>query len=115
MTQCKHCRSYAINLNKNGRYDNDPDVCDVCYWRGKAERLQARLDFILDFIKCDDIGDEDIVIGVVVDDERLMDTLLITSDCDLSGSMMDGWKCDWNVVIDKAIERAAEKARKSNV
>jgi len=44
MIPCKHCRSYAINLNKSGRDDSEPDVCDVCYWRLKAVGLQADFD-----------------------------------------------------------------------
>jgi len=45
MNQCKLCRSYAINPGTRGRDDtSDLDLCDVCYWRTRAERLQAIVD-----------------------------------------------------------------------
>lgn len=34
---CKQCGSYAINHNLHGRDGSDPDLCDVCYWRKRAE------------------------------------------------------------------------------
>jgi len=34
---CKRCGSYAINHNHHGRDGSDPDLCDVCYWRKRAE------------------------------------------------------------------------------
>ena len=34
---CKRCGSYAINHNLHGRDGSDPDLCDVCYWRKRAE------------------------------------------------------------------------------
>ena len=35
---CKRCRSYAINENHHGREKGeDLDLCDVCYWRKRAE------------------------------------------------------------------------------
>jgi hypothetical protein len=34
---CKRCGSYAINPHLHGRDDSRPDLCDVCYWRDKAE------------------------------------------------------------------------------
>jgi hypothetical protein len=43
MNQCKKCRSYAINIGKRGRDDSDTDLCDVCYWRTRADRLQSAL------------------------------------------------------------------------
>lgn len=41
MTECKRCGSMAINPNQYGREpDIDLDLCDVCYWRKRAEVLQ---------------------------------------------------------------------------
>jgi hypothetical protein len=37
MKSCKKCGSYAINPGKHGRDDMDLDLCDVCYWRKRAE------------------------------------------------------------------------------
>ena len=34
---CKRCGSHAINHNAHGRDGSDPDLCDVCYWRKRAE------------------------------------------------------------------------------
>ena len=37
---CKRCGSYAINDTKYGREKGvDLDLCDVCYWRKRAEKL----------------------------------------------------------------------------
>ena len=41
MNQCRECRSYAINPGTRGRDESDLDLCDVCYWRTRAERLEA--------------------------------------------------------------------------
>lgn len=35
--RCKRCGSYAINHNLHGRDGSGKDLCDVCYWREKAE------------------------------------------------------------------------------
>ena len=35
--QCKRCKSHAINPQCHGRDDTDIDLCDVCYWRKRAE------------------------------------------------------------------------------
>lgn len=37
MSKCKNCDSYAINPNADGRDNTDLDLCDVCYWRKRAE------------------------------------------------------------------------------
>ena len=37
MTRCE-CGSYAINPGRVGRDDSDPHLCDVCYWRARAQR-----------------------------------------------------------------------------
>lgn len=43
MDQCKRCGSYAINPHEHGRDPNeDLDLCDVCYWRKRAEACQWR-------------------------------------------------------------------------
>jgi hypothetical protein len=38
MKNCERCGSYAINHHCHGRDGSDPDLCDVCYWRKRAER-----------------------------------------------------------------------------
>ena len=35
--KCKRCGSYAINPRHHGRDDTDLDLCDVCFWRKRAE------------------------------------------------------------------------------
>ena len=39
MTACKSCGSFAINHQAHGRDGSAPDLCDVCFWRARAERL----------------------------------------------------------------------------
>lgn len=34
---CERCGSYAINHHCHGRDGSDQDLCDVCYWRKRAE------------------------------------------------------------------------------
>lgn len=41
MPTCIRCGSHAINHHHHGRDGSRPDLCDVCYWRAKAEELQA--------------------------------------------------------------------------
>ena len=37
---CKRCGSYAINPHLHGRDEGAGlDLCDVCYWRDKAESI----------------------------------------------------------------------------
>jgi hypothetical protein len=43
MNKCKRCGSYAINHNSHGRDGSDSDLCDVCYWRKRAEALHDAL------------------------------------------------------------------------
>lgn len=31
------CGSAAINHHRHGRDGSDPDLCDVCYWRKRAD------------------------------------------------------------------------------
>lgn len=35
--RCVRCSSYAINHGSHGRDGSDGDLCDVCYWRARAE------------------------------------------------------------------------------
>ena len=43
MTQCK-CGSYAINDHLHGReHGVDLHLCDVCYWRNRAESAYRTL------------------------------------------------------------------------
>lgn len=48
---CKSCGSCAINHHLHGRDGSRPDLCDVCYWRAKAEELRVALSFVTP--KCD--------------------------------------------------------------
>jgi hypothetical protein len=41
--KCTRCSSYAINPHCHDRDDTRLDLCDVCWWRDKAEKAQARL------------------------------------------------------------------------
>lgn len=43
--RCK-CGSYAINHNAHGRDGSDDDLCDVCYWRKRADVLLAALQLV---------------------------------------------------------------------
>lgn len=38
---CKRCSSWAINPAHRGRDGSDADLCDVCYWRKRADELRA--------------------------------------------------------------------------
>lgn len=44
MTSCKQCGSHAINPHRHGRDNTDLDLCDVCYWRTRAEALQCAVE-----------------------------------------------------------------------
>lgn len=35
---CTRCGSHAINHHLHGRDGSDGDLCDVCYWRKRAEQ-----------------------------------------------------------------------------
>ena len=37
MNKCYRCGSYAINHHAHGRDGSEPELCDVCYWRKRAE------------------------------------------------------------------------------
>lgn len=39
MKKCNRCGSYAVNPGRSGRDESsDLDLCDVCYWRKRAEQ-----------------------------------------------------------------------------
>jgi len=38
--KCKECGSHAINRHLHGRDGSDLDLCDVCYWRKRANAIQ---------------------------------------------------------------------------
>ena len=41
--KCTRCGSYAINEHMHGRVKGqDSDLCDVCYWRKRAELAEVR-------------------------------------------------------------------------
>ena len=45
MQRCKRCHSWAINEKMHGRIEGtDIDLCDVCYWRARAERADEAID-----------------------------------------------------------------------
>ena len=37
--KCIECGSYAINHHCHGRDGSDGELCDVCYWRKRADEL----------------------------------------------------------------------------
>lgn len=41
--KCKLCFSYAINHHCHGRDGTDGDLCDVCYWKTRAEKMHKIL------------------------------------------------------------------------
>jgi hypothetical protein len=42
MNSCTRCGSYAINPAIHGRTKGaDLDLCDVCYWRKRAEEARS--------------------------------------------------------------------------
>jgi hypothetical protein len=44
MNTCPTCGSHAINPGQNGREIGvNKHLCDVCYWRTEAERLEEDL------------------------------------------------------------------------
>jgi hypothetical protein len=48
MKPCKNCGSWAINHNCHGRDGTDPDLCDVCYWRVRVDRVREACAVIAD-------------------------------------------------------------------
>lgn len=43
MNKCKICGSYAINPHCYDRDDTDIDLCDVHYWKTRAESTSTRI------------------------------------------------------------------------
>ena len=43
MNKCKRCGSYAINPHLHGRGHTDKNLCDVCFWRGRAIDLAIEI------------------------------------------------------------------------
>lgn len=44
MSSCRRCNSFAINDHTHGRETGvDLDLCDVCYWRKRAEEAQTKV------------------------------------------------------------------------
>lgn len=41
--KCIRCGSMAINLLHHGRDNADLDLCDVCYWRKRADKSLGRV------------------------------------------------------------------------
>ncbi len=41
--KCIKCSSYAVNHHLHGRDGTDPDLCDVCFWRKRAQRTWVGL------------------------------------------------------------------------
>ena len=41
--KCKRCNSYAIKKHLHGRNGTDSHLCDVCFWRVRAELLYETL------------------------------------------------------------------------
>jgi len=52
--KCKICYSYAINHNLHDRDGSDPDLCDVCYWKKRAEAHAQLVEALKAIIKEDD-------------------------------------------------------------
>lgn len=44
MKNCKQCCSHAINHHLHGRDGSGSDLCDVCYWRTRAEMATAEIE-----------------------------------------------------------------------
>ena len=44
--QCP-CGSFAINPSMHGRDASNNDLCDVCYWRTRAEKAMSELESAL--------------------------------------------------------------------
>ena len=49
MSRCK-CGSYAINHRNHGRDGTDGDLCDVCFWRKRAEKNGTEIDALNRYI-----------------------------------------------------------------
>jgi len=43
---CKRCSSLAVNHHLHGRDGSDPELCDVCYWRKRAEDANVNIEVL---------------------------------------------------------------------
>lgn len=50
MPRCD-CGSYAVNHHCHGRDGSDNNLCDVCYWRSRANDLAKHLSMAINIIK----------------------------------------------------------------
>lgn len=41
--KCTRCGSFAINAHLHGRDGGRLDLCDVCWWRNRAELLEFHI------------------------------------------------------------------------
>lgn len=54
--KCRCCGSMAINPHcHDRRNDVDLDLCDVCYWRVRAEAMRHELQRLSDLVNEDDV------------------------------------------------------------
>ena len=58
--KCTRCSSYAINHHCHGRDGSDANLCDVCYWRKRAEDTRLIRNAALEeaAVKCDALSDD---------------------------------------------------------
>ena len=70
---CK-CGSYAINPGKHGRGREKLHLCDVCYWRERAEAAEGRIAEV--------IGHRDYELNQRIDAERDRDAFVRLLDAD---------------------------------
>ena len=82
--RCVRCYSYAINHAQHGRDGSDGDLCDVCYWRARAEYPAAAA-------------------RVPLTDEQIVAALRL---CDAEDHTQDGWVLRQRIKWARAIEKA---------
>ena len=58
MAHCKKCGSFAINHGSHGRDGSEPDLCDVCYWRKRADVMAALIRELVSVITHDGASNE---------------------------------------------------------
>lgn len=59
MSACKNCGSYAINNHLHGRDGSKRDLCDVCFWRDKADSQGLVLATLCDMVLSEDAPKRD--------------------------------------------------------
>ena len=67
MQQCKVCGSYAINPQMHGRDKTDLDLCDVCYWRKRADQYDSLVIELIELAKNGDHTAQDLLESTGVD------------------------------------------------